>query len=41
MSWYDNIMEGTGMPHEQATRIAMDRGKWRATVASNVERYGT
>ena len=38
MSWYDNIKEWTGMQYEQATRKAMDRDKWRATVPSNVER---
>ena len=38
MSWYDNIKEWTGLRYEQATRIAMDREKWRATVSSNVER---
>ena len=41
MSWYDNIKEWTGMPYEWATIIAMDRDKWRATVSSNVEKYGT
>ena len=38
MSWYDNIKELTGMHYEQATKMAMDRDKWRATVSSNVER---
>ena len=37
-SWYDNIKEWTGMRYEQATRIAMDREKWRAAASSNVER---
>ena len=37
MKWYDNIKEWTGMQYELATRIAMDRDKWRATVSSNVE----
>lgn len=41
MSWYDNIKEWTGMRYERATRTAMDRDKWRATVSSNVERFGT
>ena len=38
MSWCDNIKEWTGMQYEQATRIAMDSEKWRATVSSNIER---
>ena len=38
MSCYENIKEWTGMRYEQATRIAMNREKWRATVPSNVER---
>ena len=37
-SWYDNIKEWTGMRYEQATRIAMDREKWRAAVSSKVGR---
>ena len=41
MSWYDNIKEWTSLRnlrYEQATRIAMDRERWRATVSSNVKR---
>ena len=41
MSWYDNIKEWNGMRYERATRIAMDRDKWRAAVSSNVQRFGT
>ena len=41
MNWYDNIKEWTGMRYERATRTAMDRDKWRSTVASNVESFGT
>ena len=39
MSWYDNSKEWTGMRYEWATRIPMDRDKWRASVSSNIERY--
>ena len=41
MSWYDSIKEWTGMRYERAKRTAMDRDKWRATVSSNFERFGT
>ena len=41
MSWYDNINEWIWKREERATRTAMDRDKWRATVSSNVERFGS
>ena len=41
MNWYNDMKEWTDMRYELATRIAMDRDKWRATVSSNIERCGT
>ena len=38
MSWYDNIKKWTGMQYEQAIRMAVDRGRWRAACVIQLQK---